>query len=148
MDVPDAIERELILPVPPQRVWEALTRPDQLGQWFGTRAVIDALEPGAAIVFIWDGSGGITGTNRGVIEVVEPPRRFAFRWQMGEAQPASTRVEFVLEPHPAGTRLRLTESGFASLPPEVRARCRRDNEEGWQHELGDLMAYLSAGPVA
>jgi len=143
MDVPDTIERELILPVPPQRVWEALTRADQLAAWFGTRATIDALEPGAAIVFIWDSSGGVTHTNRGVIDVVEPPRRFVFRWQVGEVQQASTRVEFVLEPHPAGTRLRLTESGFASLPPASRATCRRGNDEGWQRELGDLRAYLS-----
>jgi uncharacterized protein YndB with AHSA1/START domain len=145
---PDTVERELILPVPPQRVWDALTRADQLAAWFGTRATIDALQPGAAIVFSWDHSEGETHTNRGVIEVVEPPRRFAFRWQLTDQPLASTRVEFVLEPHPAGTRLRLTESGFASLPPELRDSCRRGNERGWQRELGDLDAYLSGRPPA
>ncbi len=31
MKVPDSIEREVILRVPPARVWTALTRADQLG---------------------------------------------------------------------------------------------------------------------
>ena len=34
MDVLDAIERELVLPVPPARVWAALTEPDGLSAWF------------------------------------------------------------------------------------------------------------------
>lgn len=55
--VPDSIERELILPVPPARVWAALTRADQLGAWFGTQATID-LRPGGEVVFTWDGSTG------------------------------------------------------------------------------------------
>jgi uncharacterized protein YndB with AHSA1/START domain len=148
MDVPDAIERELILPAPPERVWAALTRADQLAAWFGTRALVGALEPGAAIVFIWDGADGPRTITRGTIEVVEPPRRFAFRWRVGEAQVPATRVEFVLEPHPAGTRLRLTESGFASLPPELRDEYRGKNERGWQLELDELRAYLSDGAAA
>ena len=66
MDVPDSIEREVILPVPPARVWAALTQADQLGAWFGTQASID-LRPGGEVVFTWDGSTGPRGSSRGVI---------------------------------------------------------------------------------
>jgi len=142
VDVPDSIEREIILPVPPARVWTALTQADQLGAWFGTRATID-LRPGGEVIFTWDGSTGPRGTSRGVIEAVEPTRRLAFRWQVnlsGEAP--MTRVEFTLEPHAEGTRLHVIESGFASLPPELRTRER--HVEGWQLELGELAEYLAA----
>jgi uncharacterized protein YndB with AHSA1/START domain len=142
VNVPDAIQREIILPVPPARVWLALTRADQLGAWFGTQASVD-LRPGGEIVFSWDGSTGPRGTSRGVIEAVEPTHRFAFRWQAnlsGEAP--MTRVEFTLEPHPEGTRLLVVESGFASLPPELRTR--ESHVEGWQRELSELAAYLAA----
>lgn len=142
MDVPNSIEREIILPVPPARVWTALTRADQLGAWFGTHASID-LRPGGEVVFTWDGSTGPSGSSRGVIEVVEPEHRLAFRWQAdlsGEAP--LTLVEFTLEPHPTGTRLRVVESGFASLPPELRTRER--HVEGWQRELAELADYLAA----
>jgi uncharacterized protein YndB with AHSA1/START domain len=142
VEVPDSIERELILPVPPARVWTALTRSDQLSAWFGTQATID-LRPGGEVIFTWDGSTGLPGTNRGVIEAVDPPNRFAFRWQSSPDTVQMTRVEFMLEPHPEGTRLRLVESGFASLPPELRGRSHEGNTIGWQRELGELAQYLA-----
>lgn len=142
MDVPDSIEREVILPAPPARVWTALTRADQLGAWFGTQATID-LRPGGEVIFTWDGSTGPRGTSRGVIEAVEPPHRFAFRWQANLTGDAPmTLVEFTLDPHPTGTRLHVVESGFASLPPELRAYDL--HVEGWKHELGELAEYLAA----
>lgn len=139
MDVPDSIEREVILPVPPARVWTALTQADQLSAWFGTQTTID-LRPGGEVVFTWDGSTGPRGTTRGVIEAVEPTRRFTFRWQANARDAQMTRVEFTLEPHAEGTRLRVLESGFASLPPELRTR--EGHVEGWQRELGELSHYL------
>jgi uncharacterized protein YndB with AHSA1/START domain len=142
VEVPDSIERELILPVPPARVWTALTQPDQLSAWFGTQASID-LRPGGEVVFTWDGATGPRSTNRGVIETVEPLHRLAFRWQSSRDTVQMTRVEFTLEPHPEGTRLRLVESGFASLPPELRRRGHESNTHGWQRELGDLAQYLA-----
>ena len=142
MHVPDSIEREVILPVPPARVWAALTQADQLGAWFGTQASID-LRPGGEVVFTWDGSTGPRGVSRGVIETVEPTQRFAFRWQANSGEPPMTRVEFTLEPHPGGTRLRVVESGFASLPPELRSGCHESHTRGWQRELGELAHYLA-----
>ena len=141
MDVPNSIEREVILPVPPARVWAALTQADQLGAWFGTQASID-LRPGGEVVFTWDGSTGPRGTSRGVIEAVEPTRRFAFRWQASPDDAPMTRVEFTLEPHAEGTRLYVVESGFASLRPELRTR--ESHEEGWQRELGELAQFLAS----
>jgi uncharacterized protein YndB with AHSA1/START domain len=48
---------------------------------------------------------------RGLIEVVEPPRRFAFRWLIREGYAAErTRVVFRLEPTTTGTRLTVRET--------------------------------------
>ena len=148
---PDAIRRDLILPAPPQRVWAALTEPDALSAWFGTHASVD-LRPGGQISFAWDGPGGERFTNGGVVEVVDPPQRFAFRWQpyvapehAARAAGITTRVEFTLEPHPEGTRLLLVESGFSRLPPDLRRTARDGNEEGWTRELGELQAYVGRG---
>jgi uncharacterized protein YndB with AHSA1/START domain len=147
-DVPDAIERELVLPVPPPRVWAALTEPDGLSAWFGTRAIVD-LKPGGSLAFIWE-SEGERFTWRGQVEAVEPPHRFAFRWQSFRgyedeslSDSPTTRVEFTLEAHPEGTRLRVVESGFASLPAEFRRTSFEGNTRGWQNELGELAAYLA-----
>ena len=141
MDVPDSIQREVILPVPPARVWAALTQADQLGAWFGTQATID-LRRGGEVVFTWDGSTGPRGSSRGVIETVEPVQRLVFRWHAEQGDVPMTRVEFTLEPHAEGTRLFVVESGFASLPPELRTH--ESHVEGWQRELGELAQYLAA----
>jgi len=140
VNVPDAIQREVILPVPPDRVWQALTHADQLGAWFGTHASID-LRPGGEVVFTWDGSTGPQGVTRGVIETVDPTRRFAFRWEATHGNQRLTRVEFTLEPHVEGTRLRVVESGFAGLPADIRD----SHVEGWQREIDELAEYLAAG---
>jgi uncharacterized protein YndB with AHSA1/START domain len=134
----DTIERELILPASLQRVWAALTEADQLAAWFGAQALVD-LRPGGLVSFVWDQPGAHV-TNSGVIEVVEPPRRFVWRWRTGPEGEPMTRVEFTLEEHPQGTRLRVVESGFASVPPERREQ----NMVGWQHELRDLEDYIGA----
>jgi uncharacterized protein YndB with AHSA1/START domain len=46
----DTIQRELILPAPPERVWAALTQADALSAWFGSHANVD-LRPGGQIDF-------------------------------------------------------------------------------------------------
>jgi uncharacterized protein YndB with AHSA1/START domain len=149
LNVPDAIECELVLPVPPSRVWAALTEPEGLSAWFGSRAIVD-LRPGGSLAFIWDEDGSERVAWRGQVEAVEPPHRFVFRWQpfrgyeaVSLSESPTTRVEFTLEQHPEGTRLRVVESGFASLPPEFRRTSFEDNTRGWQRELDELAAYLA-----
>ena len=151
--VPDRIERELVFMLSRERVWAAVTEPAHLSAWFGTAAEVD-LRPGGALTFTWDAGAASDGgphTNHGLIEVVDRPSRFVFRWRpFGgyETVPLTegpvTRVEFILEDHPQGTRLRVVESGFASLPPELRRTQHGRNTEGWARELGDLDAYLAS----
>jgi uncharacterized protein YndB with AHSA1/START domain len=150
-EVPDAVRRELVLPVPPERVWSALTQAPALGQWFGTRATVD-LRVGGTISFVWDSTQGERFTNGGTIVALEPPRRFAFRWQphvapehAARAAGITTLVEFTLEAHPDGTRLRLVESGFSQLPPDLRGTAMERNATGWESELAELAAYCARG---
>jgi uncharacterized protein YndB with AHSA1/START domain len=151
LDVPDTIERELILPVPRERVWAALTQPTHLSAWFGSRATVD-LRPGGAVTFVWDATPDQHAESTGVIEVVDPPHRFTFRWRQpatdDDADRPTTRVDFTLEDHPEGTRLRLVESGFASIPPRLRGPRRDANALGWTRELADLVAFLTDAPHA
>ena len=100
MDRP--IRRQIEVDALPRDVWAALVTPERLGGWFGASVDLD-LRPGGALTFrMLDGSA-----RRGVVEVVEPPRRFAFRWRSVRLGPDGvqvgdvSRVEFVLEPEEA-----------------------------------------------
>ena len=56
----------------------------------------------------------------------------------------TTRVEITLAPKGNETRVRLVESGFAALSPEVRARCQPGNDAGWEMLLTSLADQIVA----
>ncbi|GAA4533731.1 SRPBCC domain-containing protein [Nonomuraea ferruginea] len=139
----DAIERVLVLRHPVERVWAALTTAEGLSRWFGSVAEID-LRPGGRAFFRWDDLGD---ESVATIVVVDPPRRFAFRWAiegLPEDDAPRTLVDFTLEPIPDGTRLRLVESGFAQAAADVARSAHQANSQGWDAELADLETYLDA----
>lgn len=75
MNRQDRIERQMIVPHSPERVWAALTTPASLSHRFGDSAEID-LRPGGTARFGWS---EYASTLSAVVEVVDPPRVFAFR---------------------------------------------------------------------
>ena len=126
MEIPDEVRRELEIRAPRERVWAALTEPEQLLRWFpDKRAEID-LRPGG--------------------DAVEPPGHFVFRWRPEGLVRPFTTVSFTLEEleDGASTRVRLVESGFASLPDQIETQSQKGNDEGWAHELQELKEYLEA----
>jgi uncharacterized protein YndB with AHSA1/START domain len=141
MSFPDRIERTVELRQDPQRVWAALTTADGLAAWFGDKADID-LRVGGVAHLTWEKEGFSATLD---IKVIDPPHRFAYTWGiMGlpDDDPRRTYVEFVLEPTATGTRLTVTESGFAQVPADVYESAYRGNTDGWRSELGELVAYL------
>jgi uncharacterized protein YndB with AHSA1/START domain len=142
MAFPDRIERTLELAQPPETVWAALTTPEGLAAWFGNEAGID-LRPGGTAWMKW--ADGPSADMR--VERVEEPRVFGFTWHiygLPEDDPRRTYVEFTLEPDGPGTRLTVTESGFAQLPDDAYRKAYDGNSHGWVSELGELAAYLDA----
>jgi uncharacterized protein YndB with AHSA1/START domain len=140
---PDAIEREIVIDAPPAVVWAIVTEARHLAGWFSDEAEID-LHPGGRMLLTWHGHG----TYEGRVETVDPPRRFAFRWQTREggfSDTNSTLVVMTLEAMGTGTRLRVVESGFAELPwsEDARAAYADENTKGWLTELGELLDYAA-----
>jgi uncharacterized protein YndB with AHSA1/START domain len=144
--IADIIERETVINAPVERVWELITQAEHLGRWFGDAGAEIDLRPGGAIALRW----AEHGTTRGRVVAVEPHTRFAYRWAPfkdpsgGEPDEGnSTLVEFTLQPEGDGTRLRVVESGFASLATSDAQRQQNleRNTEGWEFETGQLRAY-------
>ena len=79
----DWIERDVLIDASRERVWEVLTRAADVAHWFGAAAEID-LRPGGHAQFGWD-----QAVFRAVVERVERPSVFAYRW----ARDAGTEPE-------------------------------------------------------
>lgn len=101
-----SLEKELFIKASSERVFQALTRKEDLERWFPVKAEMES-RPGGAIRFEW-GSGVV---ETGKVLVFEPPHRLSFTWEAME--PGATTITFELIPENDGTRLRLTHSGIA-----------------------------------
>ena len=141
MAFPDRIERTMKLACPPGEVWPALTTAEGLSAWFGEWATID-LRPGGAASMTF--ASGMTVEMR--VERVEEPSVFAYTWRLPnlpEEDPRRTYVEFTLEPAGDGTLLRVTETGFAQLPVDIRGETYESHRDGWSRELAELVEHLN-----
>ena len=93
------VEREIVVPEEPAEVWESLTDPERLEEWFASDVELDA-RPGGAGVFRW----GDGEERRVVVRELEEDRRLVLDWDDG----GSVAIE--LEPVVNGTRVRVVES--------------------------------------
>ena len=142
----DRIEREDSIEAPIERVWEALTKPESVGTWFGNGAAATIDLRVGGIMAIDHGHG----TFPTLIVVVDPPHAFSYRWAAAYPGDLATEensmlVEFTLRSVPDGTVLRVVESGFDALtiPAESLEIARfESHSEGWTDVLAKFAGYV------
>lgn len=145
------IEREIHIDATPEIVFEVVSSPEHLKEWWVDEAELESATPGTVGEFSW-GSEEEPQSNVEPFTVVEadPPRRFSFRWLYDEAGASgnSLLVTIDLVPTDKGTTLRLTESGFREKGWEIAVleQQYREHGEGWDIFIPRLAAY--AGQLA
>ena len=92
------VTREIVFPASPDEVWEALTEPEQLEEWFANDVELDPREGGQGIFRWGDGE-----ERRATVVVAEPNERLVLDWE------EEGEVEFTLEEVEEGTRLVVRE---------------------------------------
>jgi uncharacterized protein YndB with AHSA1/START domain len=144
----DKVEREIVVRAPMERVYAALTQPEQFTKWW-PRAIEGKFATGEHPVLDF----GDFGKCSFFIVAMQPHHYFAYRWAQGAATPEdsiadprtqpNSLVEFMLEKVDGGTRVRVIESGLASLPDEHYNRSIGGIAEGWRILTGLLEKYLA-----
>ena len=94
------VEREIVFPESPAELWEALTEPERLEEWFATEVELDA-RPGGRGVFRWGDGEERHATVRQAAE----QERLVLDWEDDGGE-----VVLELEEVDGGTRLRVVES--------------------------------------
>lgn len=144
-----SIEREILVDAAPEIVFEVVSSPDHLTQWWSDEAEIEPTAGAAGrIVFHRSAPDEPLVVPITVVEA-QPPRRFSFRWDfapgMVPAPGNSMLVTFDLEPSGTGTLLRMTETGFRERGWEaaVLEEAYREHVEGWNHFIPRLADYAA-----
>jgi uncharacterized protein YndB with AHSA1/START domain len=149
-EISDSIVKETVVRAPMEKVYEALAKPEQFVRWWPDCSIVKGtLKQGEVTIVDFGPCGG-----KCAVFVVEarPHNYFAYRWVLGPENPLvgeddprnhpNTLVEYRLELVGKDTRVRVVESGFASLPPEQLARCNDHINEGWPIIIGMLAAFF------
>jgi uncharacterized protein YndB with AHSA1/START domain len=125
------------LAAPPARVFEAITKKEDLEAFFVT-GVKGNLAKDDKAVWTFEGHGDhpLYRMELAVNEFL------SFHWG-GDTQGYHTRVQFALTPAEAGTELTITESGWDANRKGLKQAF--DNCEGWTTFLGNLAMYLEHG---
>lgn len=143
------LERQIHVAAPPAVVYEVVSRPEHIAQWWGTDETQMPAAPGAEGVLVWADKES-TRRNEVRLTVVEavPGERFCFRWNYSEGESPSRQnsmlVTFQLSPDGGGTLLRVTEEGMREQGWEAAKleEYYTSHEDGWNTCLANLAAYV------
>jgi len=124
----------------PEKLWEALTKPDVSEKyWFGYRVQADG-KAGARMTA--HNPKGTLAHDDPILES-DPPRRLVYGWKplyKDLPDERASRVTFVLEPFKGQTRLTVTHDDF-----DDGSKMFALISKGWPAVLSSLKSYLETG---
>lgn len=131
------LKRSIWINAPRERVWQAVSVPEQIAAWFAPgmtfkneNNIISILMDGQYVDVAW-------------VEKIDPPRELTTR-PLPDKKTATT---YLLEEENGGTRFTVIESDLEALPAEDRARYLEQNGGEWEKALGNLNAYIEGKPL-
>ena len=139
-----SIERELHIDASPEVVFEVLTSPEHILEWWSAEADA-ALVAGTTNTFRWtDQATGRQESAEFTIVELNPPRTFSFRWSNDEGTVAgpgnSLLATFELVPSGDGTTVLFKETGYRERGWEAAKleEIYNDHRQGWDFYLPRL----------
>jgi uncharacterized protein YndB with AHSA1/START domain len=135
-----AVERSIWIAVSRERVWHAITDPEQLEKWFspGTAWRLSALEVGGRLFVPNEETGA--EMYKQVIELIDPPHKLVLR-SKPEPPEIPHGTAYTLEEEKGGTRLIITHSAYELVPEEMRWSAMEQNAFGFGMMLENLKAH-------
>ena len=148
-----SIEREIQIDASPEVVFQVISSPEHLKEWWPDEAALDPGPGSTYEISFGDRASGQAHVEHLTVVDAQPSRHFSFRWVYGDAAvPDPTNsllVTFDLLPAGDGTIVRMTETGFRERGWEgaVLEEAYNDHSSGWDHfipRLGEYVARLAA----
>jgi uncharacterized protein YndB with AHSA1/START domain len=155
----DAVVAEVFIAAPPERVFQAITDPNQMPLWWGQQGLYRVtqwkadLRPGGKWQSDGVGADGTTFRVEGEYLEVDPPRLLVHTWIASYAATMTTVVRWELErrevhglqsrgPHKVGTGtfVKIRHEGFAGNLAQAKS-----HGDGWIRVLGWMQNFIEEG---
>jgi uncharacterized protein YndB with AHSA1/START domain len=155
----DAVVAEVFIAAPPERVFQAITDPNQMPLWWGQQGLYRVtqwkadLRPGGKWQSDGVGADGTTFRVEGEYLEVDPPRLLVHTWIASYAKTMTTVVRWELErrevhglqprgPHKVGTGtfVKIRHEGFAGNLAQAKS-----HGDGWIRVLGWMQTFVEEG---
>jgi uncharacterized protein YndB with AHSA1/START domain len=136
-----AVERSIWIAAPRERVWNAITEPGEIAQWFMPPALGAQLkrDAGGKLVVLL----GPMEMDLALMEGIEPHRRVTTR-ALPDRLIANT---YTLDEENGGTRVTVMMTGFDALPDEARHERLDPSGKAWEMALENLKAYVDGAAI-
>jgi uncharacterized protein YndB with AHSA1/START domain len=142
----DTVVVEIQIAAPPERVFSAITDPQQVPQWWG--------DPGMYRTTQWQGdlrrggkwrSDGVGADGKpfhvaGEYLEYDPPKLLVHTWVPSYMGDFKTVVRWELKQEKGGTHVTVRHSGFAGQPEGAKS-----HGEGWTRVLGWMQKFVEGG---
>jgi uncharacterized protein YndB with AHSA1/START domain len=142
----DTVVVDIFVAAPAERVFQAISDPKQLLQWWGQKGLYRGnnweadVRPGGK----WRCEGvsekGDAYTVHGEYLEVDPPRKLVHTWIASWSGPGVTTVHWELAPTGNGTKVNVRHTGFKAMPDAAR-----DHAQGWSRVLVWMQAFAERG---
>lgn len=142
----DVVSCEIEIAAPPERVFQAITDPSQLPQWWGQSGMyrVTRMESDLRVKGKWKsigvGADGKSFAVGGEYVEIDPPRRLVYTWAYSWGEAPETTVAWDLVATDAGTLVKLRHSGFAG-----QAAAANDHAQGWLRVFSWVRAFVERG---
>jgi uncharacterized protein YndB with AHSA1/START domain len=155
----DTVVAEIFIAAPPERVFQAITDPKQMPQWWGQQGLYRVTESTADLRKggKWSSVGvSVDGSSfrvEGEYLEIDSPRLLVYTWLPSWQHPLKTVVRWELEgrdihglqhrgPQKAGTGtlVKVRQSGFSGAPEAAQG-----HSQGWVRVLGWMQAFVERG---
>lgn len=142
----NVIERTIWIAATRERVWEAITDPKMVEQWFSPGTSWETSGEGVGMkLYVRNPETGVEMYTQ-IVEVFEPPHRLVQR--SAPTPPETPQVtDYTLEEENGGTRLTMVYSGLESMSEEARRQFIEQAGQGFTLMLGNIKAFVEGTPL-
>ena len=135
----EKIEKKITISAAVEKVWEALTEPNQLGKWMLMPTTFQPVV-GKEFTFKAEENEKWDGIIYCKVREVEINKKLVFTWNPGID--AETLVTILISEKEGKTNLTLIHTGWENLPAEMRPQLIDGHSKGWDERFVQKLSEL------